>query len=921
ILSPTYPDNETWVKRLALIYDTAEGKIYDDFAAVVVDLKGTRRKYYENKISGTEDKVTRKNSEITQLTTRAKSAETSLSQVNTQLAERDKSILGLEQRIKDIESRQSESDKEHRLALENIAYHIWLNLDYNKRKKRVLRGTNKETEEKTEKNNIKNMTDDYLHKYISINFNELACKARGHKGILERGLEKVGTILSAFNCWYIEYRSKKFQEMKDRLSSTEKKLKGITEELEVANKQIKMYQEKYITREEDEANVKRAKYETERIIRQGYDERIGRDLFTERQVADRISAKTEGYKARITPPPLPKDAFKSADQIKDTDSNAITTTQPSIEASTIPSKSALVASQQAEDDSQTVVLPNTPDEASDADSNVQPAPSKTLREIIDEKTRNADETKIKRYITYALFYILDKRKNKETKKGDFDYTSEESGGESYGKGLRETINNLYKLEKKKEKTTKEKRKIVTAKQVKYVDDYIKQESDKWTKDCQDTLRHTMIVGFLSEIYSVMDHNQILEDKKIEEEDKLDEVNPSLKKSIDDYFSQLSTSSQTEELSQSKKISSRKWWLSWQALGLMGCLAIAGIATTINYYNNYNSNDQPAKTENDKEVAPLPAKLPAQLDKESKAEQPVKKDEHTVNDTDKTKQPAQVEKPKLADEHAKKPEEIKPAKDVMNGEQEALHQPNIFAVINNTAQVYTSKFLDKTATEIAKPTTENPVNLAGDTQQPEIISPYSANFKRINDGLNNKGYIITVSGNSSTAKLENRLETRQINVSYDANGITLKGSVSRTIRNENGEKESKFDYNLMFNNNGITVQGGYYQLSTDASHNLWIFECVDNKDCEEPKQRKNEGKAFASFDIIIDNYIGSKMTFELKEDKLELTLESYGDKTINDSATDIKTHVTEEYMRIFGKNITEGIKLAMSILKYVNEPTR
>jgi len=50
ILSSTSSDNETGVKRLALIYDTAEGKIYDDFAAVVVDLKGSRKRYHEQKV-------------------------------------------------------------------------------------------------------------------------------------------------------------------------------------------------------------------------------------------------------------------------------------------------------------------------------------------------------------------------------------------------------------------------------------------------------------------------------------------------------------------------------------------------------------------------------------------------------------------------------------------------------------------------------------------------------------------------------------------------------------------------------------------------------------------------------------------------------------------------------------------------------
>ena len=899
ILSSTSSDNETWVKRLALIYDTADGKIYDDFAAVVVDLKGARRKYYKNKISGTEDEVTRKNSEIKQLTTRAESAETSLTQANTQLAERDGRILDLEQKIKGIKSRQSESDKVYRATLEDAAFHICLSLDYDERKK-----TRYKEIEGSEKDKFKQMTNDELQGYIKTNFNKLAKKARESKGILERCLEKVGTILSAFNCWYREYRSKEFQEMKDRLSSSEKKLRGVTEKLELANKQIEIYTKSYITREEDYANVRKAKDETERKVREKYDKRIGTDLFTKQQVEDKVLAEIAEYRARRTPPPLPEDALKSAVKGKENDSVAITSTQQPIRQSTISLGQDLAATQHAGHEPQTVILPNTPDEASDSDSNAQPASPKTLVEIINEKTTDADETVIRRYIAYGLFYILDKRK--KTKEEVFDYTSQKSGaGEEFGKQLRRTIEKLYKLEKKKEKTTEDKRKMLTTEQIKSVDGYIKQESDKWKVNDNNQLRHNMMVDFLREIYNVMDHNKILADKKIEEGDKLSEINPYLKKSIDDYFSQTSVPSSTES-SQKNKIYPR-WLSSWPAIAGLVSVVIAVGAGGFHYYN---PNNQPAETESNKAVA----HPPATSDKESIAEQSVEKDEQKVKDTDKTRQSANVEKSKLFHEDTKNLEEIKPAKNVMNGEQEALHQQNIFAVINNAAHVYASEFLAQPAIKIAKSTDENPVKLVNDTQQTEIISLYSTNFKKITEYLSNNGYMISSSGNSCTANLESRLETREINMSYDANGITIKEKISRTITRK--KKYKHYSYNLIFNNNSVTVQGEYYQLSTDASHNSWIFGCVDNKDCEEPKKRKVEKEAFSSFDIIVEHYIGSKMTFELKEGELELLLVLGGNNTIYEPTPDTKKHA-EEYMKVFGKNITEGVKLALTILNYIN----
>src|SRR3989338_7162092 len=275
--------------------------------------------------------------------------------------------------------------------------------------------------------------------------------------------------------------------------------------------------------------------------------------------------------------------------------------------------------------------------------------------------------------------------------------------------------------------------MLTTEQIKSVDGYIKQESDKWKVNDNNQLRHNMMVDFLREIYNVMDHNKILADKKIEEGDKLSEINPYLKKSIDDYFSQTSVPSSTES-SQKNKIYPR-WLSSWPAIAGLVSVVIAVGAGGFHYYN---PNNQPAETESNKAVA----HPPATSDKESIAEQSVEKDEQKVKDTD---------------------------KNVMNGEQEALHQQNIFAVINNAAHVYASEFLAQPAIKIAKSTDENPVKLVNDTQQTEIISLYSTNFKKITEYLSNNGYMISSSGNSCTANLESRLETREINMSYDANG--------------------------------------------------------------------------------------------------------------------------------------------------------
>ena len=65
---------------------------------------------------------------------------------------------------------------------------------------------------------------------------------------------------------------------------------------------------------------------------------------------------------------------------------AITSTQQPIRQSTISLGQDLAATQHAGHEPQTVILPNTPDEASDSDSNAQPASPKTLVEIINEKT-------------------------------------------------------------------------------------------------------------------------------------------------------------------------------------------------------------------------------------------------------------------------------------------------------------------------------------------------------------------------------------------------------------------------------------------------------------------------------------------------------------------------------------------------------